>query len=878
MLRSCRLLILLLFVTAPAFGQTAVMSNDYWISYLPSTDNNAPIWLLASTNNEGTQVRVEYTEDGSVDQFIISPNNPKEYRIKVDLNSAFKDAMAKPSVSEKIEKRSVRVTSTHPITLQQFTEVGSNVSLSLPIPTGFLGRSYVILAYNDQPAGPNEIMDGSIVAGTLPKVAGEFLIIAAEDSTRIGIKLSGKTFGGREKDDSIAIMLGRGQTYWIKGLADSASNDLTGSRIESDRPIAVLGGAEAMMALDKVAQKDSWQFNDHISEYLHPVEQWGTEFVTPVLANKNGSTVDSLFGDLIRIVARDSTVISVNGVTQPAGLRWDFSRNSKPLHITSQSPVMVAQYDYFVHSNNTPSPPRTSNSMQILTPVHQWVRSAVFVVPIGYAQTYLYVTAHKDSIDKITVLLPGKTQPVSVAALKFNLAPIQTTDQYRTYTLLLGVRGQIRIQGPCVFQVMNHGTGDHYVGSATFSYAASVGSTFGRISNSDFLVDVDSLCGEFKLDIQDTASDGDGIADITLLVDPLRLYVSKNTKLTIAPHAVGAKSISATVSVLDGLSDAFGAVLSRSRAGKEKIVTLSYRAPKITVSESLRFENVRYGDTVTRELEVTNVNPFPITIDTVRLFRVTVPTPFSVSSIDPLPHVLAPGEKHRVTVAFLPNDTGTVHWDSIVIVSDCIAEPVRRVVGFGKVATIFANDEYFGILDVGKSKVESIAVRNLSPYIELTLTGFVMPAGEFGIDESEKSRFPITLARAGQPGDMTGINITYEPLSIGRDSAFIVWKTDVRPPYADSNRKEWSIVIGEAKLPRSVEKIKDAIGLVVSDGLLSIELRPSEFVSLLQVSDLLGKTYDIGSVSPASIRQLPSGVYFVRVETNQRTITQKLVK
>jgi hypothetical protein len=870
MVKILSVLLVLLFA-APVLGQTAVMSNDYWLSYLPSIDNTAPIWVLISTNNEGTAIRVRYSEDGSEDRFVVSPNKPKEYRIKVDLASADQHQMAKPTIPDVIQQRSIHITSDHPISVQQFTDADNNVSLSLPIPTGFLGRKYVISAFNDQ----HPSLSSGFEADTFPRTSGEYIIIAAQDSTVVTINAVGKHTSGLGTGQSTTIKLKKGETYWGKGLADTSTNDISGTIISSNRPVSVTAGCEIVRSYDAMRLQNRFDYNDHIAEHMIPVEQWGTEYIGAPLTNKRGTKEDDLWGDLYRIYAAEETELFMDGNSRGVGKYWELPLQTVPRRFTAAKPIMVAQYDYYIdfHGIN-PKNPRTSNTMHMLLPRHQWSKKLTCMAPRGFAQTYFYVTAHRDSIDKITAILPGKVQPVPISGLKYNGAQVYNIGDYRIYTLVLGVQGQVHFSGPCDFQVLNHGSRDNDAIKATYSYASITGSTFGRMTSSDFLVKLDSSCGEFKLTIQDTAVDGDGFADIILLRDPYR-GDSKNTKLTIAPHVVDARSISATVNVLDGLSNAFGAVLIRTRAGKEKIVTMLYKAPIISPTKSHSFANVVFGDTATVDLSITNVDAVPVFVTEVRLLRDVA---FSIEPLTTLPRMLAPGDTLKVRVSYSPEDTGTVHWDSIVVVLDCISKSLSRIEGFSRVATIYAEDQDFNLVDVGEVKSESIAIRNLSPHLELTLTGFQIPSGDFTISESDSLRFPIILARYPEPGHQTSIQFNYQPLSEGKDTLVVIWKTDIHSRFADSNRKEWSTLVGEAVLPLSVDANESVSGIAVSNGIITLNLRESEVVTLIQLSDLVGKTYRLSTAMPVSLQDLTAGVYFLRAVTNQRTITQKIIR
>src|SRR6185312_10699240 len=161
--------------TEGVHAQSAALSKDYWVSYLPSKRNAAPIWLLMCTNVSKTHVKVVYSEDPSqVDEFTIDPGKPQEYRIRIATSDAH--LMAKPSIEEVVQQRSVHVIASNPISMQGFTDADNNVGLFLVLPTSSLGQNYVIAAYNDQPA----INDPSSTYANFDSSSGGFVVTAVE--------------------------------------------------------------------------------------------------------------------------------------------------------------------------------------------------------------------------------------------------------------------------------------------------------------------------------------------------------------------------------------------------------------------------------------------------------------------------------------------------------------------------------------------------------------------------------------------------------------------------------------------------------------------------------------------------------------------------
>jgi hypothetical protein len=469
-----------------AEAQSAAQSKDYWVSFFPSIDNTAPIWLLAATNVEGTQVKITYMEDGSVDQFSISPNKPKEYKIKISTLTDDKHQMAKPDAWEVRQKRSVHVEASNPIALQGFTDADNNVGLFLVLPTSNLGQKFTISAFNDQ---HSRMSDGGGGFGgwepaAFPPTGGGFIVVATEDATTVTMNVTGPTAGGHKRGDTWSITMDKGDTYYVRGAAESEDDDLSRSTVTSSKPVAVFAGCEIARTLDAMVLQGHFDYNDYVVEEMIPQEIWGKEYVSGPFTNKRGTKEDDLFGDFYRVYSAEPTELFMDGQSRGISDYWEFSLQTVPRIFTAEKPIMVVQYDYYIdfHGSN-PKSPRTSNNEMVLVPRHNWRRNATFTVPTGYQQTYFHVIAHKDSIDKITALLPGKVQPVPIGGLKYSGAQVYTIGQYRIFTLVLGVKGQVRVQGPCDFAVYNYGTRDNDQIKATYSYASAAAASFGSLSN-----------------------------------------------------------------------------------------------------------------------------------------------------------------------------------------------------------------------------------------------------------------------------------------------------------------------------------------------------------------------------------------------------------
>ncbi|AKF04594.1 IgGFc-binding protein [Sandaracinus amylolyticus] len=181
--------------------------------------------------------------------------------------------------------------------------------------------------------------------------------------------------------------------------------DLTGSRVHSDRPVAVFGGHTCTnIPYDIVAC-------DHLETQLAPVETWGKRFSTMPMRDP-----DTAIANLLRITAaHDGTTVTLDPPPRSGGevalaagehVEIEFDR---AMTITSSLPVQVAQ---LLVGQNITDPPleRGDPGMTTLVPEEQYRRDYVFAMPSSYTplargQSYLLVSREPGA----EITLDGRT-------------------------------------------------------------------------------------------------------------------------------------------------------------------------------------------------------------------------------------------------------------------------------------------------------------------------------------------------------------------------------------------------------------------------------------------------------------------------------------
>ncbi|HET6512291.1 MAG TPA: choice-of-anchor D domain-containing protein, partial [Candidatus Kapabacteria bacterium] len=213
----------------------------------------------------------------------------------------------------------------------------------------------------------------------------EFSITATEDSTLVTITPTTdlrQGFSGNvayPRGETFTVMLNKGQA--VQYMASTAYNmtdfDATGTRITSDKPIAVLAGVQcANIPADK-------PYCDHICEMLLPIDRWGKAYYSAPFARRVG-------GDTFLAIASEDntqvTRVSASGTTTFATLNageFYFKHDvAEASYWSSDKPFMLVQY-----CNGTEFPTQGANSgvadpaMIVLTPIEAYTDLIVFQTP-----------------------------------------------------------------------------------------------------------------------------------------------------------------------------------------------------------------------------------------------------------------------------------------------------------------------------------------------------------------------------------------------------------------------------------------------------------------------------------------------------------------
>lgn len=364
---------LLAIVTLPQNLYAAQLDSkgtDFWLMF--NGNLSTPELILFITGDTATSGTVSIPGLAFTSPFTVTPGTVTSVTIP---------SSAQVTTSNIIENLGIHVVSTAEVTVYGLNRVPFTTDAFLGLPTDILGTEYINLGYKNT----------NVVNAT------QFGIVATQDNTAVTITPT-VTTGIRVAGVPYLTTLNQGQTYQLRNT-NSAPADLTGSIIQSDKPIAVFGGHQCANI-----PNGNTLACDHIVEQLTPTSTWGQAFLTVPLATR-------INGDTFRILAaQNSTEVRINGSLVVTLNRGQFYEQIivGQSEITTTKPVLVAQY-----SNGTTFDGVTSDPFEtLIPPKEQFLAGYTVTTPAsGFSINFINIVAPNAIVG--TINLDGSAIPAA---------------------------------------------------------------------------------------------------------------------------------------------------------------------------------------------------------------------------------------------------------------------------------------------------------------------------------------------------------------------------------------------------------------------------------------------------------------------------------
>ncbi len=377
-------LVAIFSMVAPAAAQKQKdnFGTEFWVAYGPNEgaetyDQNDNARLNETRNVMDLYITSRVTAHGSVEvaglgffkTFTTTPGQITT--IHLPSGNRRGASVEVVTTEQVVHGLAVHVTSDSDIAIFGLNHKQYSSDAFMGLPNDVLGTEYRTMNYfTSNPGGHS--------------APGEFWIVGTEDSTNATITLRQVSSRGTAPNKPFGVRLNKGDVYLVQG-ADALNNDLTGSHIESDYPIAVFSGSMRCAIPYDALTTDGSPSRDHLVEELPPVSAWGDSALVIPYASATQA-------DLIRAVcAEDQTEIKVNGLivgTFNAGEFYEITVLPGLTNIQASRPIMVGQYMHTSYGGLGNNPPAYGDpALALVFPVEQFT-TAYTIVSIVDASSY----------------------------------------------------------------------------------------------------------------------------------------------------------------------------------------------------------------------------------------------------------------------------------------------------------------------------------------------------------------------------------------------------------------------------------------------------------------------------------------------------------
>lgn len=370
---------------------TTNVGTDFWLAFPTNCVYNPSYYIYVSGTTAATGT-VSSAVPGVNQSFSVVPGQVTQIVLPVAVG-----------LVAGIENKGVHLTSSAPVSVYGtvYSDGSSGGYMALPQPS--LGTYYRVVSY---------------ITSYLTGHGSALIVIANQNNTAL-------TIYNQYTAATTNINLSQGQTYYLEEVTGGA--DLSGSWVQSNLPVSVLGTAECVST-----PPNNCGSGDNIVEQMMPVNTWGKSFITASLAGRG-----NLY-DVFRIMANDdNTVLQVNGaqvaVLGAGGIHEVqlYGNNS----ITANKPIMVAQYSRAI--DGCLAAPITGDALMIMVPPQEQFLTAYTIInPSNFVSNWVNLIATQGAMGSIYedgVLLPV-TAFTAVGGTGYSVANRQVATGPHTYT------------------------------------------------------------------------------------------------------------------------------------------------------------------------------------------------------------------------------------------------------------------------------------------------------------------------------------------------------------------------------------------------------------------------------------------------------------
>ena len=688
-------------IDLPINKRTSYEGRHFWIGFMQNE-----VQQIQSGKPVQLKLFLAATKQSSVK--IIMPDGTELNNLVPDNGVSIRDIWSnyESRNSEVVERKGIEIIATEPITVYGYSSQFTTSDLYTAIPSAQLGLEYRIVTMpNDYYTPPSGKTNADLDPFELANRPGMFMVIAQENGTYVEINTSAPTEKDRVPKSSFFVTLNRGETYLVKSKPTpgiNGTNDLTGSLVKSNKPVAVLSGHSRTASPQVQFSKDDDSKN-HLIEMLPPITTWGKEYYTAPF----GGTANIL-GSMYKIVAKEAnTVVTAStrngGVTSYTlvnagdfvevkdvneGAYWESTKQFLLTEFTSREGTINPRYNYF------------DPAFSVVTPANQYINSMLFRTPKNNISDF------NDSFGNpadqyswhrcIIICEDAAIEDLSInGGLVSNLSNTFYTIGFQStgYSYVI-----IELTQNTTYKInSNKGkfSGIMFGGGAYDAYANPLGSLLSNVNiTDDTPPEIASTedCGNVIGNITDNIPTDRGIESLTVMPE------TKNFTWTIDPIRDTSKLVNFKANPIDRGKDGIFAFEFRDKEGQGKLFRYEYTGIKITQIPYYDIGTMYFPEKKCFDYKIKNESSGTITLNSlsdVTALGIDVTLPIK------LPYTFKANEEITIKVCVKSSDLIIDFLERIEFTYECDYKTTLLIAANFKLPNLRPENHDFGLVRVG---------------------------------------------------------------------------------------------------------------------------------------------------------------------------------
>ncbi len=812
---------------------------------------------------------IKTAQPNEVIEFGLSPSTAQMYT---------KDDSDAPKPQTVYQGRALEIISDEPIICYGMTRYRYSSDGFMILPIEQWGTDYVVSSWNDPGTD-----DGSQYLTSYTS------IVAGYDNTKVKFKLGGSQSNytpgvNRLAFGDSATKKMNSNDVWLIGVAGDY-NDLSGSLVHSNKPVAVISGNFCAYVPTNVP------YCDYIISQDRPIDSWGKQYhVTPIINRKNGSIVRVYTSEPTTVYQDDKVWGKLSEVGGSEGSGFisrrivDEEDELRPVLIHADAPITVTQYNTGQAEDKLKGDPFQAT----LNPISDYSNEFYFAIPVrnnkvGFEKNYINIIYQATDNGEIpndielgirkngnmnwqklnTIAKTSGKDIYNKGDIKWKVVTVRLTDSEALY---YGLRGN-KPMG-----VLQYGY-DYY---ESYGYSVLGVNTYNNTIDDNISPKIlysSAGCGKYVGTVLDVAkNESSKLKYIKMINDK-----SNNYKFTVQDDFIPGFSAKCDwfLDIISKEKDAKAHLYFSDKAGNDTSYIIEYFPPKLKADSLVHFSKLMLDESIKYDtLIITNKSNKAILIDSITLKKPTYGFRILNENYD-YPIEIQEDDSLRIVIEFNKLDVeeliknGRTEFSSEVVVkaqydTDC---------------DCYCYDKNISTVRI---EIEHISA---SPVLLNPVNGSTnVPHNNARLDWEKDDKILLYTVQLTKDSTFATINFEEETQSSTHNfgeleySQKYFWR--VRGKDSDNNKTDWSDVWeftteDDVSVKDELEYLDNLVYPNPAQNTITIN---RELGSSVKIYDINGKLVITANTKKIDISELPTGKYLIIIIDNDVKMQGEFIK